>query len=205
MNPVNADTVLHVGTTEELRASIDRAIAEHSAELLTLSAELHAEPELAFNEHRAAARIAQQLRDAGFDTQLGCYGLDTAIEATFGHGSLRVVVCAEYDALPEIGHACGHNIIASAAVGAVLALAQVADPLDLTVVLLGTPAEENGGGKLPSCSRLAPSMTWMPHSWCTPPRPLTLTAAVPLLRAATGSTSPSPGWPRTQQPPRPTV
>jgi hypothetical protein len=73
--------------------------------------------------------------------------LDTAFRADYGSGSLVVGICAEYDALPGIGHACGHNIIAASAVGAALALAEVADELDLTVVLLGTPAEEAGGGK----------------------------------------------------------
>lgn len=116
--------------------------------LLGLSTALHADPELAFSEHRAAARIGAVLSEAGFDTRVGVYGLETAIEARFGSGSLRVGVCAEYDALPGLGHACGHNIIASSAVGAALALASVADELDLTVVLLGTPAEEDGGGKV---------------------------------------------------------
>jgi amidohydrolase len=73
--------------------------------------------------------------------------LDTAFRGDFGSGPLVVGVCAEYDALPEIGHACGHNIIAASAVGAALALAEVADDLGLTVALLGTPAEEAGGGK----------------------------------------------------------
>jgi amidohydrolase len=74
--------------------------------------------------------------------------LDTAFRADFGSGPLAVGVCAEYDALPGIGHACGHNIIAASAVGAALALADVADELGLTVALLGTPAEEFGGGKI---------------------------------------------------------
>src|SRR4029453_10702771 len=98
-------------------------------------------------EHRAAANVAEVLHQAGFDVTIGAYGLETAVEATFGTGELRVVVCAEYDALPGIGHACGHNIIAAAGVGAALGLAEVADELGLTVVLLGTPAEEHGGGK----------------------------------------------------------
>ena len=73
--------------------------------------------------------------------------MDTAFRAEFGSGPLVIGICAEYDALPGIGHACGHNIIAASAVGTALALAEVADELGLTVVLLGTPAEEAGGGK----------------------------------------------------------
>ena len=74
--------------------------------------------------------------------------MDTAFRAEFGSGPLVIGICAEYDALPGLGHACGHNIIAASAVGAALALAEVADELGLTVVLLGTPAEEAGGGKV---------------------------------------------------------
>ena len=74
--------------------------------------------------------------------------MPTAFSAEFGSGPLVVAVCAEYDALPEVGHACGHNIIAASAVGAGLALAPVADELGLTVRVLGTPAEEGGGGKV---------------------------------------------------------
>ncbi|MCC9197652.1 M20 family metallopeptidase [Arthrobacter sp. zg-Y820] len=130
------------------KAAIRERLGQHRPGLLALSAELHADPEVAFNEHRSAGRVAAQLWDAGFATTVGCYGLPTAIEAVYGTGSFRVVICAEYDALPEIGHACGHNIIAAAAVGAAVSLAAVADELDLTVVLLGTPAEEEGGGKV---------------------------------------------------------
>src|SRR5206468_10294098 len=78
---------------------------------------------------------------------VGVYGLDTAIEATYGSGDFTIAVCAEYDALPVIGHGCGHNIIATAGVGAAIALASVADAAGIRVKLLGTPAEEQGGGK----------------------------------------------------------
>jgi len=89
--------------------------------------------------------------------------LDTAFRADYGSGPLVVGICAEYDALPGIGHACGHNIIAASAVGAALALAEVADELGLTVALIGTPAEEAGGGKSVCCSRPEPSMTSPPR------------------------------------------
>ncbi|WP_454050175.1 amidohydrolase [Cellulomonas sp. Marseille-Q8402] len=116
--------------------------------LLGVSHEIHAHPETAFAEHRAARLLGDALRDAGFDVTVGAFGLDTAIEATAGSGEFVVAVCAEYDALPGLGHACGHNIIAAAGLGAAVALASVADEAGLTVKLLGTPAEEHGGGKV---------------------------------------------------------
>ncbi len=87
------------------------------------------------------------LAAAGFDVEHGC-DLPTAVRATIGTGPLHIGICAEYDALPGIGHACGQNIIAAAAVGAGAALGDLADDLGLTVTVLGTPAEEGGGGKI---------------------------------------------------------
>lgn len=117
-------------------------------DLIELSHDIHAEPELAFAEHRSCTKTQALAAERGFDVTTPAGGLDTAFRAVYGSGSLVVGVCAEYDALPGIGHACGHNIIAASAVGTALALAEVADDLDLTVVLLGTPAEEAGGGKV---------------------------------------------------------
>jgi amidohydrolase len=116
-------------------------------DLIALSHDIHAEPELAFAEHRSAAKTQALVAERGFTVTTALAGLDTAFRADFGSGDLAVAVCAEYDALPGIGHACGHNIIAASAVGAALALAEVADDLGLKVVLMGTPAEESGGGK----------------------------------------------------------
>ena len=116
-------------------------------DLVELSHAIHAEPELAFGEHRSCAKAQALVAERGFEITPAAAGLDTAFRADFGSGPLVVAVCAEYDALPEIGHACGHNITAASAVGAALALAEVADDLGLTVALLGTPAEEAGGGK----------------------------------------------------------
>jgi len=122
---------------------------EHDASsLLLLSHRIHAHPEVAWEEHQAAAWVGDAMSDAGFSVTGGYLGLDTAVHAEFGSGPLTVVVCAEYDALPELGHACGHNVIAASSVGAARALAAVADDLGLHVVLLGTPAEEGGGGKI---------------------------------------------------------
>lgn len=117
-------------------------------DLVALSHALHADPEVAFEEVRSAERVAGMLADGGLRTERGVCELPTALAATAGEGPLTLAICAEYDALPGIGHACGHNVIAAAAVGAGLALAPLADDLGLSVRVLGTPAEEGGGGKI---------------------------------------------------------
>lgn len=127
--------------------TVEAAVRRRSQDLVELSHSIHAEPELAFDEHRSCAKTKALVAERGFEITAAPAGLDTAFRAVFGAGSLVVGICAEYDALPEIGHACGHNIIAASTVGTALAMADVADELDLTVVLLGTPAEEAGGGK----------------------------------------------------------
>ncbi|WP_336630841.1 MULTISPECIES: amidohydrolase [unclassified Microbacterium] len=118
------------------------------ASLVALSHTIHANPELSWQEHEASARIADLLDAEGFALTRGAYDLPTAFEAVYGDGDLTLALCAEYDALPGIGHACGHNVIAAAAVGAALALAPVAQASGLRIKLLGTPAEEHGGGKV---------------------------------------------------------
>lgn len=127
---------------------VEDAVERRRGDLVALSHDIHAEPELAFQEHRSCAKTQALVAERGFAIDAAPGGLDTAFRARFGSGSLVIGVCAEYDALPGIGHACGHNIIAASAVGTALALAEVADELDLTVVLIGTPAEEAGGGKV---------------------------------------------------------
>ena len=127
---------------------VDDTVRRRSADLVELSHAIHAEPELAFAEHRSCAKAQTLVAERGFEITAAAGGLDTAFRADFGSGPLTVGICAEYDALPDIGHACGHNIIAASAVGAALALADVADELGLRVSLLGTPAEEFGGGKV---------------------------------------------------------
>jgi amidohydrolase len=116
--------------------------------LIGLADRIHANPELGWQEHRAAAWVAEAVASSGFDAEVGAFGLPTAVHATLGSGSRRVGLIAEYDALPGLGHACGHNLIAATAVGAALALGRLADDLDLTIELFGTPAEEGGGGKI---------------------------------------------------------
>jgi amidohydrolase len=117
-------------------------------QLIALSHRIHAHPEVGFEEERAAGWLCDELADAGFAVTRGVGGLPTAFVARAGSGPLHVAFCAEYDALPGIGHACGHNMIAAMAVGAAAAAARVADEVGLTVSVIGTPAEEGGGGKI---------------------------------------------------------
>jgi len=124
-----------------------RVDAEREA-LLALSGRIHAHPELCFAEQRAAAWLAEYLEHAGLAVERGAYGVPTAFAARAGSGRPRIAVLCEYDALPGIGHACGHNIIAAAGAGAGVALASVIAETGGSVVVLGTPAEEGGGGKV---------------------------------------------------------
>ena len=123
-------------------------VNEVSNVLLALSHKIHANPETAWQEFESSAAVARTLSDHGFDVVEQVAGLPSAFRAEFGTGDLTVALCAEYDALPGLGHACGHNIIASSSAGAAIALAAVANELNLKVVVLGTPAEEGGGGKI---------------------------------------------------------
>ena len=130
------------------KAAARRVVDERRSALVALSRAVHDEPELCFEEVRAAERLSDALDESGFAVARGAYDLPTAFEARAGTGPLSIVICAEYDALPAVGHACGHNLIAASALGAGMALAGMADDLGLTVTVLGTPAEEGGGGKV---------------------------------------------------------
>ncbi len=116
-------------------------------ELVQLSREIHADPELAYQERRAAARIAVLLERHGHEVQMGIGGLETAFRARVGPGGPSVALIAEYDALAGIGHGCGHNLIAMTNVGAFLH-ATAENDLGMAIELIGTPAEEDGGGKI---------------------------------------------------------
>ena len=135
-------------SADELKAQATDDVDKRSSDLIGLSHRIHANPEIGYQETQAAAWTSEMLENAGFTIERGVAKLPTAFKATIGSGSLHLSICCEYDALPGIGHACGHNIIASAAVGAGLALAPIVDELDLTVSVMGTPAEEGGGGKV---------------------------------------------------------
>ena len=116
--------------------------------LIDLSHRIHATPEIGFEEVVSAAAVADALELAGLHVERGSCDLPTAFVARAGSGPLRIAICAEYDALPAVGHACGHNVIAAAAVGAGLGLAAVADEIGIEVLVIGTPSEEGGGGKI---------------------------------------------------------
>lgn len=129
--------------------TIDARIDREREELTKLARDIHAQPELKFEEHEAAKNITAYLERIGFAVERGLGGMPTAFRARAGDPKgPRVAVLAEYDALPEIGHACGHNLIAAGGVGAFVGAAEVVAQTGGEVVLLGTPAEEGGGGKI---------------------------------------------------------
>ncbi len=130
------------------RGKLARDCQDLAPRLAEIADRIHQHPELRFEEHRASAWLADEAERSGARVERGIASLPTAFRATMGEGGARVAILAEYDALPEIGHACGHNLIAGGGLGAFLALARQADRLGGTVVLLGTPAEEGGGGKI---------------------------------------------------------
>jgi len=123
------------------------------AQLRDLALTLHANPELSFQEYRAMQWLTAPLRAAGFEVEEGIAGLETAFRARWqgAPGGPTIALLAEYDALPELGHACGHNLIGTASVGAALALKQAFPDLPGTILVIGTPAEEEGGGKIIQC------------------------------------------------------
>jgi len=135
-----------VNSKQAARERLDQA----RAALTALSHRIHAHPELGFEEQQACGWLAVMLDDAGFEVQTGICELPTAFIAKAGSGPLNIGIMAEYDSLPGIGHACGHNLIAAMATGAAMALAKVADDAGITVTVIGTPAEEvgNASGKV---------------------------------------------------------
>jgi amidohydrolase len=135
------------GAGEKTCTAVEQRVEELSAELVQLSRQLHAEPEEGFAEHRSVEKVAALLRAHEHQVSTGIGGLETAFQAVVGTGGPHVAVLAEYDALPGIGHGCGHNIICASAVGAFLAAAAELPETGGRVSLVGTPAEEGGGGK----------------------------------------------------------
>lgn len=133
---------------ESLKKDIASAVEAMSAELLSLSHAIHGEPELALEEFKAAARLTGTVEAHDLPVQREAFGLKTAYVSEFGNaGGPAVAILSEYDALPGIGHACGHNIIATSGLGAALALSKLGSRLPGRVCYLGTPAEERFGGK----------------------------------------------------------
>jgi len=131
-----------------LKLKVKDSVELQRQQLIQLSLNIHDNPELGFEEEKASAWLTSYLEGNGFHVELGIAGLATAFRATYGQGSPRIALLAEYDALPKIGHGCGHNIIATSAVGAAVASKSIIDQLGGSVVVLGTPGEEVFGGKI---------------------------------------------------------
>lgn len=139
---------MDTSTIDQLKADACAVIDRRADDLVALSRDLHDHPELAYEEVHAHDRLSDLLASAGLAVQRQACGLDTAFVARAGSAGRSVGVICEYDALPGLGHACGHNIIAAAGAGAGVALAELAGVAGGQVVVLGTPAEEGGGGKV---------------------------------------------------------
>lgn len=135
-------------SSDALKAAVCAAVDEIAPRLLAASRDIHAHPELNFEEHHAHAVLTDLLESAGLAPVRGAWGLPTAFDASVGTDGPVVAVLCEYDALPGVGHACGHNIIATAGIGAGIAAATVAAAAGGRLRILGTPAEEGGGGKI---------------------------------------------------------
>jgi amidohydrolase len=135
-------------TPDAVHQAVRQEVAARAEALWDVARRLHADPEYAFAEHRAAALLSGELERAGFAVERGAAGMPTAFTARSGSGRPAVALLMEYDALPGLGHACGHNLIAAAGLGAALAVAATLPEASAgTVLAVGTPAEEGGGGK----------------------------------------------------------
>ncbi|MDH3707784.1 MAG: amidohydrolase, partial [Acidimicrobiia bacterium] len=130
------------------KAAVIDHVDRHADDLVAISHQIHDHPELCFEEHFAHQILTEAIERHGLTVQRHAFELDTAFVAEVGEGGPNIGVCCEYDALPGLGHACGHNIIAAAGLGAGLAAASIADQMAGRVTILGTPAEEGGGGKV---------------------------------------------------------
>ena len=138
---------------DEAKSTICSYIDDISDELIAVSHAIHENPELGYEEHFAHEQLTKVLIDKGLDVHKSAYEIDTAFEAIAGKTGPVVALLCEYDALPGIGHACGHNIIAAAGIGAGLAASTLAETFNGQLRILGTPAEEGGGGKVRMLNR----------------------------------------------------
>lgn len=132
-----------------MREAIEKIVEEISNEIVDLAKYIHANPELSLEEYKSSQKCIELLEKHGFEVKKNAGGLDTAFKARYkgGLGSkVKVAFLAEYDALNNIGHGCGHNLIAAVAVGSGIALSKIADKIDGDIIVMGTPAEEGGGG-----------------------------------------------------------
>lgn len=137
------------GDVPSLKQRVQAEVDRLTPDLLATSRFLHANPELAYEEYRAAEHLTAILEQHGFAVTRGVAGLPTAFTARTGSGKPCIAFLAEYDALPGLGHACGHNLIGTASVGAALAVKAILDAVPGEILVVGCPAEEKGGGKIP--------------------------------------------------------
>lgn len=164
-----------------LKERIASRIAEAAGRLVGLSTSLHDDPELGWQEFRSSASVADVLTAHGFAVEHPYLGFDTALRARFGTGDFTAGFLAEYDALPGLGHACGHNLIAAMSVGGAIGLAAVAEELGISVEVIGTPAEEGGGGKIALLERGA--FTELDFALMAHPAPVDVAEARPFAVA----------------------
>jgi len=134
--------------TAELKASVTAKVEAQRRQLRNLSLKIHSNPELGFKEVKAAAWLTQYLEKNGFAVERGICELETAFRGSYGKGKPAIALVAEYDALPHLGHACGHNLIAGSSIGAAVAAKAAIDRFGGSVQVIGTPAEELYGGKV---------------------------------------------------------
>lgn len=151
--PIQAESKKSTSMTNDIKTARDlvsKAIDDEVDALQTLNLEIHSHPEIAYEEHFAHETLCTFLETRGFTVRRHAYGLETSFQAEIGQGGRLVMFCAEYDALPGIGHGCGHNLIASSSLAAFIGLAKTLQTLKIAgrVRILGTPAEEGGGGKV---------------------------------------------------------
>jgi len=132
---------------EKLKASVISEIDTRHHRLSELSLKIHANPELGFHEVKATAWLTQYLEENGFSIERGICELPTAFRGSYGQGKPTIAILAEYDALPGLGHACGHNLIAACAVGAAVASKLAINQFGGSILVIGTPSEEKYGGK----------------------------------------------------------
>jgi len=133
---------------EKLKASVTSKVDSQSQQLRELALKIHSNPELGFHEVKAAEWLTGYLEGNGFSIERGICEMPTAFKASYGKGKPAIAILAEYDALPDVGHACGHNLIATCAVGAGVASKPVIDQFGGSILVIGTPAEETFGGKV---------------------------------------------------------
>lgn len=162
---------------QSVKDQIAARLAEVGPVLIGLSDSLHDDPELGWQEFRSSASVAGVLAAHGFTVEHPYLGLETAFRATFGTSDFTIGFLAEYDALPGLGHACGHNLISAMSVGGAMGLAAVADELGITVEVIGTPAEEGGGGKIELLERGA--FTELDFALMAHPAPVDVAEAEP--------------------------